>query len=995
MDFYSPETLQNILLGVAGNGLTSVLAFYSLRLKDSLSAKQKQILKDIVDKRLPNIMDRSLEDFKNDFDWTDRDNLELVCLFLESPEVDLVIRKIYSSSLFNDNKDIVDLRDEFISLFMIYVGSDGSDQNDNGGYLFSLLLNNIELNLNIAIESGIISAIDAKSSIRHNIILRELKEIQRKIEDIRLYKKSDVKIINLFEEDLRKMVSVREKYIRPPFIDISRKFLIDEIYVIPNFQTTHNDDITMDELNANIHRTVILGNPGAGKSTFTQKLCFDLTEKYSDKMISNRLLTPVRIILRDYGEEKKVSNFSIIEYIKYISSVNYQIQAPDGAFEYLLSNGRLLVLFDGLDELVDTSYRQEISNDIETFSARYPSTPIIVTSREVGYDQAPLDEKVFDVYHLSAFAQTQVEDYVNKWFQIYTELNKDEQERKINSFLLESEGLDDVRSNPLMLALMCNIYRGENYIPRNRPDVYKKCTEMLFERWDKGRGIQVFLPMEAHLKPTMMFLAHWIYSEPKFQKGVVEDYLINKATGYLYPKKINDKDEAETIARKFIEFCKGRAWVFTDTGTTNLGERLYQFTHRTFLEYFTAMFLTRMNPTPPRLVKILMPRIAKKEWDVVCQLAYHIMSGNGEDLGDELLINTMKIGKKYKQDENISVFIATCLKFIIPSYDVINSCVSYIYDSLYKNAINILNDKKLYRFNNASFDDALRLFFQYPLEIRKSVLDILNSIIKKDIFEGDIISKALAFDIMIFIEDMKGHIAKEDIQGYIWDSNNIIDDYIEIYEEACGIHPYLSIYFLYKKNDISIMISKHGIKPIFDSSTSFVQRRSYANLMCLIDSCLMIDKDDKEIIVNHRKLISDIVDYIYKNRYQNIVIYENPEAYFGLVGNFVYPKKRGVNVINISEDFEIDDEFMFILGIMFAIDLEKHKKDIDMTVLSKKFIPDKLLPMVTCLLSRFLENKNQDLSYIESLQIAPDKKEALVGWIKGEFTFLSIAFESL
>ena len=41
-------------------------------------------------------------------------------------------------------------------------------------------------------------------------------------------------------------------------------------------------------------------------------------------------------------------------------------------------------------------------------------------------------------------------------------------------------------------------------------------------------------------------------------------------------------------AREFVEFCRGRMWVFTDAGTTVSGQRLYGFTHRTFLEYFAA-----------------------------------------------------------------------------------------------------------------------------------------------------------------------------------------------------------------------------------------------------------------------------------------------------------------------------------------------------------------------------------------------------------------------
>lgn len=120
---------------------------------------------------------------------------------------------------------------------------------------------------------------------------------------------------------------------------------------------------------------------------------------------------------------------------------------------------------------------------------------------------------------------------------------------------------------------------------------------MLFKRWDKGRGIRYLLPFEAHIEPAMMYLAHWIYSDGIRQSGVTEGRITAATADYLQNRQYDDRDEAEFAAGAFVEFCRGRAWVFTDTGTTQTGERLYQFTHRTFLEYFTAAYLVRVHRT--------------------------------------------------------------------------------------------------------------------------------------------------------------------------------------------------------------------------------------------------------------------------------------------------------------------------------------------------------------------------------------------------------------
>src|SRR5262249_47932192 len=138
--------------------------------------------------------------------------------------------------------------------------------------------------------------------------------------------------------------------------------------------------------------------------------------QFHERLFAGREITPCLLVLREYGSQKKVTNCSILEFLEQQSSSRYQIKPPPGAFEYLLLNGRLLLIFDGLDELLDTSYRQEITLNVETFCQLYPSVPVLVTSREVGYDQAPLDEKFFDLFRLAPFNDEQIRLYAEKWF---------------------------------------------------------------------------------------------------------------------------------------------------------------------------------------------------------------------------------------------------------------------------------------------------------------------------------------------------------------------------------------------------------------------------------------------------------------------------------------------------------------------------------------------------------------------------------------------------
>jgi hypothetical protein len=468
---------------------------------------------------------------------------------------------------------------------------------------------------------------------------------------------------------------------------LSQKILVENLQLVHDkvdFGIQHISQ-TMDQVLSGIYRTVILGNPGGGKSTFTNKVCYDLASNTRQRELGTKRFTPMPVVLREFGSEKKANKISILRFLELTCSSKYQLDPPPGAFEYLLLNGHAVVIFDGLDELLDTGYRQEIRDDIESFCSLYPSVPVIVTSREVGYEQAPLDKNQFQTFYLAPFNEEQVGHYVKNWFHAGTELPPLQKQSKARDFLEESEIVSDLRSNPLMLGLMCNIYRGENYIPRNRPDVYRKCAEMLFERWDRSRDIPVRFHFEDDIRPAMAYLAHWIYSDAKLQEGVTEEDLVSTASAYLLSHKYEDRDLAERAAREFIEFCRGRAWVFTETGTDKNGNGIYQFTHRTFLEYFTAVYIVRTHETTQALVKKLLPRIAKQEWDIVAQLAFQIKNRSAEGATDKLLNLVLDHMQKTSNIRalNLLFFASRCLEFMEPSPKLIRALMT----NFFKNCV--------------------------------------------------------------------------------------------------------------------------------------------------------------------------------------------------------------------------------------------------------------------------------------------------------------------
>lgn len=385
---------------------------------------------------------------------------------------------------------------------------------------------------------------------------------------------------------------------------------------------TKISSLNMQALVGQLGRTVLLGNPGGGKTTAASLLANRLASDSANKI-------PFFVVLRDYAAKPWIE-WSIVEHIDQNLRTLYQSQAPEGLVDRMLQTGRAFVIFDGLDELLDTSRRRDVSDRVEQFCTAYPLTPVLVTSRVVGYDEALLDDSQFTCYRLADFSGAQAAEYVHKWFSTQEGISTVEAETKARAFLAESENATDLLRSPLLLSLMCILYRGAGFLPANRAGVYARCTELLLRKWDEQRDLYKKLKADHLIEPTLRYLAWWLYTRADSTGVASARELMFKTTEFLLDRYAETEDEARAAAREFVEFCRGRMWVFSDAGLNADGIGLYSFTHRTFMEYFAAWHLAVTADTPEHLADSLVANgIA---WNTVGDLAIQI-KGNSSDRG--------------------------------------------------------------------------------------------------------------------------------------------------------------------------------------------------------------------------------------------------------------------------------------------------------------------------------------------------------------------------
>ena len=631
------------------------------------------------------LKERSVAAAISDFEKLDGDTMMRIVQLLETPEIEHVAHVMSRAHLLEKRRQNVDRLLETVNLELqqtvrLLVGRDTEDSiiKSTSDLLYGILsaavtaqISTVSSNRDVSTKTYAelvdTAAAVAAASARNIELLRQMSTIAE---------------YRAFESQLRAQIIVLHGGMRLPHAGTTQVVAYDQLFVEPHILVYQNsqdrgqsapskdDSARIHEFLTQSNRLLVLGDPGAGKSTISQKLAHDVASSSLPSALGG---VPFFVTLRDYARHPRTS---IVEYIETRCAKHYSTPAPLNAVEYLLLNGRSIVIFDGLDELLETSQRREIVQVVEGFASRYPTTQILVTSRKVGYSDAPLNPTLFPKAELQEFDYEQITKYATNWFRLDESLSEHRNRTSLTiPFMRDSQLVSDLRSNPLMLSLICGLYATDGYIPRNRPDVYERCALLLFERWDRERDINPNLKFDAHIKMAMRSLALYMYTN-KGQNGLPRRDLVRYMTRYLFEKRFDNENDAEDAANGFIDFCRGRAWVLTD-----VGPEVYGFTHQTFLEYFAASQLVRLFPSASELYAQFRQRIMAREWDVVAQLSVQILDRNVENGADDFLTavieeaETTSIGSEPHPDVALLSFAARAAQFVVPGPRVLRKIV--------------------------------------------------------------------------------------------------------------------------------------------------------------------------------------------------------------------------------------------------------------------------------------------------------------------------------
>jgi TIR domain/NACHT domain len=360
---------------------------------------------------------------------------------------------------------------------------------------------------------------------------------------------------------------------------------------------------------------VLLGGPGSGKSTVMRHLAWSHAAacRADGDTIGIPLLTgkliPLRIELRRLSDDRKYRlNYNFLSYtVEMLERNNIKINAH--MFEECLKQKRMLLLFDGLDEVATLDERKRLVEEIEHFTLRYPGNHVVVTSRPVGYELASCSRHLFAHATVQSFDDEQINEFLRRWYTYVLQLSpipyEEQQEiEALTRTLKENTRLHKLAENPLLLTAIAALYRSTR-LPDKRVQVYDKCAELLLETWAKLKGTDIrWKEMRMVKEDQYACLAHLGYVLHQRSQQDQEDSKRDKDSAVDVPARFIQKEieiflaskrlitevaEQRLEARRFLDLVRVEAGLIVERGTDENTEPLYGFVHRTFQEYFAAV----------------------------------------------------------------------------------------------------------------------------------------------------------------------------------------------------------------------------------------------------------------------------------------------------------------------------------------------------------------------------------------------------------------------
>lgn len=384
-------------------------------------------------------------------------------------------------------------------------------------------------------------------------------------------------------------------------------------------------------------KLLVLGKPGLGKTMFLKYIAIQCI---SDRSKADQV--PIFLTLKDFAEAENQP--TLLDYSKQLFQ-EYGVEDTQ-VVETLLSQGRLIVLLDGLDE-VKESDDSRVLKQISSFTERFYKNSFVMTCRtaakEYGFEH-------FTEVEIADFSETKVVEFVSKWFQ-------GKADYKVKTFIRNIQRscqLRELAKKPLLLTLLCLVFEESDSFPLSRLELYREVLDVLLRRWDAKRNIkreQIDESLSSHhIEDLLSKIALTTFNQGHnfFKSRDIEQCIVKhiQNSSSLPSSSRSLKPNSETIL-KSIEAQYGLL--------VEQAKGIYSFSHLTFHEYFAAKEIVTYSDSKesPEILESLAQHVTDKRWHEVFLLTSEMLQSA------DSLVKLMKreIDESIAQDEYLQAFL--------------------------------------------------------------------------------------------------------------------------------------------------------------------------------------------------------------------------------------------------------------------------------------------------------------------------------------------------
>lgn len=305
------------------------------------------------------------------------------------------------------------------------------------------------------------------------------------------------------------------------------------------------------------HKHVVLvGRPGSGKSTALNQFLIDQAER---SLENPAVPIPVLVQLK--------SDQPILELIRKALRRG-KLRLDETAINDLLFDGKLLLLLDGINEIP----RQALQQTLQEFREDNPDVSMIFTTRDLASGGYLGIEKQLEMQPLTP---TQLRDFVGQSFP--------EQSAEFLNQL--SDRLKELGKTPLLLEMLCDVFRMTGKVPENSGLVFREFTQH-YER-NLKEGVRIESDRELW-KPVLQHLA-WVMMQgekpTEFRVSIGREAAIHAIGKFL------NEEFPYAEARKCLRDLQNYHLIQAGTNSEEL-----EFRHQLIQEYYAAEALLEKLP---------------------------------------------------------------------------------------------------------------------------------------------------------------------------------------------------------------------------------------------------------------------------------------------------------------------------------------------------------------------------------------------------------------